>query len=143
MASSGKGGLHGLTDDELRVMKYFAKTGGSRTVKSVVSGVERYTFNVDALSDPNEDLYHDRADVEVAVRSLVERGLLSEKDGKYCVTAKVGIRYVDIYVQTRGEELYKFLRRHKHSLAYVLAVGLPATAALVYIITQTLSWLDP
>ena len=65
MASSGKGGLHGLTDDELRVMKYFAKTGGSRTVKSVVSGVERYTFNVDAISDPNEDLYHDRADVEV------------------------------------------------------------------------------
>ena len=28
MASSGKDGLHGLADDELRVMKYFAKTGG-------------------------------------------------------------------------------------------------------------------
>ena len=43
-----------------------------------MKGVERYTFNLDAIFD-GSDLYPDRADVEEAVRSLVRKDLLTEK----------------------------------------------------------------
>lgn len=46
-----------LTDDERRVMEYFAKVGGRWPMEEIVDGIERGFF----LMDP--DVHYDEADV--------------------------------------------------------------------------------
>ncbi len=78
MRGDDGGGRNSLTYDEQRVVDYFAKAGGDRTMEEIVSGVDRNVFNLDAVFDADKDLYYDTAVVEAAVHSLVEKELLQE-----------------------------------------------------------------
>ena len=137
MPDSGMDRRRGLTDYEQRVMEYFAKMGASCTIEDVIGGIERHTFNVDALFEPTEDLYYDREDVETAVRNLVEKDQLAKNGAYYYVTIKAKIRHVSIYTEVQKTKLRRLSlgwERGKVITAISVIGGLASAISLVLIV---------
>lgn len=144
MSEDDEGGRNSLTDDERRVMDYFAKGGGDRTMEEIVSGVERYVFNADALFDADEDLYCDRADVEASVHSLVEKGLLEEVEAED--ETRYRAKMTRTHVRNRVSVARIKTRRFLPKLGRVwkpLAVALGMAAATVTIMINLPLLLSP
>ncbi len=144
MSKDDGGGRNSLTDDEQRVMGYFAKAGGDRTMEEIVSGVDRNVFNADALFDANVDLYYDREDVETAVHSLIEKGLLkeAEDENETRYRAKITRTHVHNRVSVAGTKTRRFLPKFGR-VWKPLAMVLGMVAAVVTITTSLYFLLSP
>ena len=144
MADNDRNRQRSLTHYERRVMEYFVKDGGSRAMRKIVNGVEGHLPDIDALFEPEMDLYSDRTDIEAAVRSLVGKGLLKEIKIKNetCYRARLTRTHVRNCVRSSLTKMGQSLSKLGHIRESPKAV-LIMVAAAVSIITNLLGLWNP